>query len=1424
MSKFAGKKSVPVLFSFVAMLTMSASAITYLKADANEGGNGTSWETAYRNVEEAVKAAETGDNVIYAAGGVYVVSNKMMVADGLTIYGGFSGLSMDDTLDNRDADRNQTILTGDVGMDDYWIHVVPVLGEYRFELTDLPDEPLLVEGKVNRPPAYSGDYDTFRPKFIGNNTLNCFAVGGGVGGIFDGLWFMGFGQTGKTGNCISVDANAKAVKIHDCRFWGNWADYGVVHLMSGLGEISSCEFRYSISRERGAGAVIASSAVVKDCLFEGLNRDIAVGGGAIHLNNGSGAIISRCVFTRSIDHGNSEWGETAFRGAGTILSSDSGNGMMVDCVVSNCLAMSAYSHGIPLMGLKDGTVSHCTFLDNRCEFKPVDGNAYLAFGNVTGIIYLQTYDSCTFRGNVVAAPQIAATEGSYAIGLVGNPGAGSVGQPGDGCKIAVVNCTFDANQVEHVEAEGVSAVLSRGLVCYAPLSSGRAEIGVANCTFRGPGVPDDVVYEIAQFGASQLYPLNVVNSLFLLEDDQAVHPFYVTDPDLFHAYDCSIENLPPSNTGLDINGLYTDHVPVFRENGISFSHVPVFVPAAKIPGLRETADVMTNDFIARCSTHTYRFRLRGETDWRALLPLDTGKIYSSEGTPVSDANGNVRSFGTFTRGAVQPLTPEAEDGATLLLRVEPFGSGRLSRPSTQAVAKGEKIKSVEAIPSEGSSFLGWLNEDGSLFSEALTLERFPLSEDRVLIAKFRPRLVNVTFDLGNAGIFVDGETSVITLGVGAGGPFPEIPRYIPSEDYAVLGWTPAFPAITPDTDAAFHAQTISAHVRVFHVVPEGEEPPNGDGTGSTWENATTNLYAAYEDAGRYRGEIWMKRGTYRIRTPLKSLSNVAILGGFAGTEQTAQEADPVANPTIITGDLNGDNFWCPEDKVPPEGERVPVWSGDIFTEPNPENLDLFWGPQGNSADDANCFISDCGEPATNAGLAGLTITCFGSAAVEMTHKDTDLSISNCRYYANASKCIGEYSGGKSSLVGSNGRLIVEDTDFIGNHRTAGVSPKVVGRRSVFRNCLFRGNSSREVCASLNVGGAGGIIENCRFERNCALSSGIVNAPVRIGMNRYIGDAKSIVTNCVFEGNLGLDGAYATLYNCGRGTLYVNDCAFIRNKITNPTDASPRSAGIASSDWGTLIVADSYFASNRLEVAQSPDGKWWGTVGASTIDPASFFNCTIVDNVASNGSSDAAYIGTFAMLSNCALVNCLIDGSKFYGHCAEFVSGSRGSGTTFTIVNAIMRNVGENYRPFEPRVVLPFNLASCAISRLDVSKFATGDNGCLYDLSSDPGPLSCTRQGPGGRLARGVAASSPYARAGRPVKVTPNGAIYYYDDETSPSSPWRGARYRSTFKAEVPGLPADAPLAADAFGAPRVEGRIAYGPLNVVPGGTMLMIR
>ena len=82
----------------------------------------------------------------------------------------------------------------------------------------------------------------------------------------------------------------------------------------------------------------------------------------------------------------------------------------------------------------------------------------------------------------------------------------------------------------------------------------------------------------------------------------------------------------------------------------------------------------------------------------------------------------------------------------------------------------------------------------------------------------------------------------------------------------------------------------------------------GSGDGTSWANAYPNLNNALL-AAPAGASVWIADGTYTTPDSVSFFINkeLTVLGGFNGTETSAEAADPVANETILSGDVLGND-------------------------------------------------------------------------------------------------------------------------------------------------------------------------------------------------------------------------------------------------------------------------------------------------------------------------------------------------------------------------------------------------------------------------------------------------------------------------------------------------------------------------------------
>mgnify|MGYP001007970404 FL=1 len=128
----------------------------------------------------------------------------------------------------------------------------------------------------------------------------------------------------------------------------------------------------------------------------------------------------------------------------------------------------------------------------------------------------------------------------------------------------------------------------------------------------------------------------------------------------------------------------------------------------------------------------------------------------------------------------------------------------------------------------------------------------------------------------------------------------------------LVGLIPA--AATPRVAAAPANFSVP---NITPVCPTGHAYVNhaatgGSNTGVSWANAFTSLQSALNPTCGIVDEIWVAHGVYTpgitYSDTFKVKPNVGLYGGFAGTETTRDERDWVANVTVLSGDIGGDDI------------------------------------------------------------------------------------------------------------------------------------------------------------------------------------------------------------------------------------------------------------------------------------------------------------------------------------------------------------------------------------------------------------------------------------------------------------------------------------------------------------------------------------
>jgi hypothetical protein len=319
----------------------------------------------------------------------------------------------------------------------------------------------------------------------------------------------------------------------------------------------------------------------------------------------------------------------------------------------------------------------------------------------------------------------------------------------------------------------------------------------------------------------------------------------------------------------------------------------------------------------------------------------------------------------------------------------------------------------------------------------------------------------------------------------------------------------------------------------------------GGNDGSSWQNAFVDLRTAL--LATSGGEIWIAEGRYLPgATPSATFAlkdGVAMLGGFAGTEQAAWQRDPVAHETILSGDLQGDD--------------IAGWGGmsdnalHVVTAANVGPSAVLDG-----------VIVERGRASTSSGASA-----FGAG---LTIDAASPTLRRCVVRDNLA------SSAAGMVVVNGGSPRFSRCEFRGNHAWSGRGGGgylAAGAAVDFEDCVFTSNLSTSSGAS---GGGGALFVELNatlHAKRCAFFAN--RADYYVVPSTFAVDGGAVVNlgtgvrfeECEFRGNRAHDGGAVWT---GRDVAFVN-CVFAQNRAE---------AGYQTGGYGGAIIG--FIGAVRLE--------------------------------------------------------------------------------------------------------------------------------------------------------------------------------------------------------------------------------------------------
>ncbi|MEO1260425.1 MAG: right-handed parallel beta-helix repeat-containing protein [Bacteroidota bacterium] len=452
--------------------------------------------------------------------------------------------------------------------------------------------------------------------------------------------------------------------------------------------------------------------------------------------------------------------------------------------------------------------------------------------------------------------------------------------------------------------------------------------------------------------------------------------------------------------------------------------------------------------------------------------------------------------------------------------------------------------------------------------------------------------------------------------------------------------------------AVFFSWNLQAQVYV-----KSDATGNSDGT--SWDNAYESVDKAL--ANITSGEIWIAAGTYKpggttpdLNSTFNIAENIALYGGFNGTETELSQRDPATNETILSGDLDDDDIQ--NDFTVNKSDNV---LHVIYVESDLTDvvIDGFSIIGGHTLDDSMLDLDQ---------RAGGGI-----------YSESPVTINQCSFYNNFGR-----SGACVYLLTSTSGSSINNSSFSWNSassQSAGVMVNEVDGFSI-SNCTFSNNQvvrgafyalrsnavEMENCTfsfNTNITGPGGAIwnfastnvniTNSTFSDNRANNSGAIYYSGGDLMNADDVD-NFVLTNCTFSDNQATSGIGGAFRN-SRGSYTLDGCTFLNNSSTgsgghirNDTDGDEvvykncRFEGGSSGGWGgahtcygegTYTVTDCEYINNSCS---NLGGAVNSGLNATSVN---FDNCTFSGNSSLTASGGALFIQNDSLATDLTVTNC-----------------------------------------------------------------------------------------------------------------------------------------------------------------------------------------
>ncbi len=1213
--------------AMIAMFVISVAAhgggVRYVDDDAPPGGDGTTWNTAYRFLQDALTDASGGVVMEIRVGqgtykpdrdeanpkGTGIREARFQLVSGVALLGGFAGIGAPDP-DDRDVVLYETILSGDLAGNDGPDFQGYDENSYSVVRGSALSEETRLDGFVIRGGNATGNEFEFQRGGglrLDNDHIGLFVLadcvfaenrGEGAGGVYlhdvnasvSSCTFVG--NESISDNAGGLEAGSLQLSMTDCVFANNFSPFrGGGMVLSGYQAdvvIENCLFDSNVAGNEGGGLKCFPSflstvrLVLRNCVFKENAVTSGFGGGM----DVEAEILelADCFFLSNV---------TSASGGGAYIDPDD-DSTILNCQFIGNEAVNGSGGGMLWLASHEDTVVNSTFIGNVAADLG-GGLANTVSGGGSG----RRFVNCTFAANTAGdvGGGIWMTNAGNAVDNCiawGNSDSNGQGQGSqielDGAPVPVnYSCVqgwdgtyggvgSHGNDPLFVDLDGADDILGTD-DDDVRLQSGSP----CNDAADNSAVPPDTLDLDGDANFDEPIPFDLDGKPRFLDDPDAPDDGNGTPPIVdMGPYEFGEVSEPVEYVGPFGGSWFTPEN--WSNNAVPDADTDVVIPTSVI--VDEPGAAARDILILDGGSVVIQM---GSVTARDITVASGGTIELTSATSALEVRGlNVQPGGSvvWVAGTIRIVGGvwNSSDGisvgcasvATLVLEE----SGTIVAPSLdicgQGTVQGNGTLSTlvinSGLMSPGTS-AGVIIVEGNYLQTAqgtLLIELAGYGTDEV------DKLV-VTAQADLAGEFIVMLTPEFLHEIGGLQTIMEVGQILGGFDNTTIPDLPGLAEFILETDMT----SISLFTMLTSTGPRlyvDDDAIAGDG--QSWDAPIKSIQGALEVAEFFPGqvnEVWIAEGTYTPTRRLvendprsvvfRILDGVSMFGGFAGNENNIDERDWIANVTTLSGDLLGDDG--------PGSEN------------HEENaFHVLYAQFGNPFDNET-WVDGFVVTATFQGEGGWIIT-------------ANPNFRNCTFVNNV-------QGGGLRLKASS---IIENCDFL-NNGGRGLRIEEAFISPIVQDCWFEGNGG-----GLQSTATDGLIQRCVF---------LNNTPNASGGGASIWTTNGSVVDCIFIGN--------SSGNDGGGVFFYTDNGMMLNCLVAGNVAERYGGGLALAGSSGGVVANcAIFANTTL----TRDGGGVSVQEVQEQDAPRLANCTIANNVSGRfiGGVTARFPLDVATITNC----------------------------------------------------------------------------------------------------------------------------------------------------------------------------------------------